>query len=92
MIKCEECGKEFKSAAGLKRHMKVHKEEKVESTEEAETIATEHLEEKKVETKAEVPFHVEKRIRKLRDAIKSCLDAETKYRLECELKNLLAEV
>lgn len=73
MFKCENCGKETKTKSGLTSHQK-------------KCLSVEQKPEPKVGT--EIAEELNRRIAKLEMSIKQCYDAETKYRLECELKEL----
>lgn len=80
MYNCKICGKDFKSKGGLTRHSKT-----CESKEEVET--TETMPEV-IKEPSEANIELQRRIDKLNVTISRCYDAETKYRLECELKEL----
>lgn len=73
MFKCENCGKEVKTKSGLTSHQK-------------KCLPEEQIETPKMGT--EIAEELNRRIAKLEISIKQCYDAETKFRLECELKEL----
>lgn len=77
---CDICDKVFKSKGGLTRHKKT-----CSKPEEVEVI--ESMPES-IEEPSEANIELNRRIDKLRVTISQCYDAETKYRLECELKSL----
>ena len=75
MYECSKCGKEFKSEKGLKIHdSKCIVETQIEAVEEENTV--------------EVSDSIQRKINKLIDAKNSCYDAEYKYKLEQEIKQL----
>lgn len=77
MLKCNNCEREFKNKSGLTMHLKNCKTDIEQETEQVE-----------VDTKQELTDDTKRRIAKCRDAIKSCYDAEAKYRLEQEIRDL----
>lgn len=83
MERCEYCNKEVKSLSGLKRHLKTCKvkdEQLVEEEVKVSSVASTEL--------TYIQKEKLRRIDKLKVSINMCYDAETKYRLECELKDL----
>ena len=97
MFKCEYCGKKLKSKSGLTLHKKTCSER----PQEEETTKKEQSVEETIEAASEAPTEVkavssetvidverQRRIDKLKVTISSCYDAETKHRLEQELKEL----
>ena len=71
------CGREFKSNAGLARHKQSCSNKPLEYVAEDEVVELNEV----VESAA-------RKIRKLRDAWKSTPDAESRYNIECEIKEL----
>ena len=98
MYKCDYCDKEVKSESGLKRHMSScnAKEATAEVTEpitlEDITDAVQMANENSKHTSKSFNIELERRIEKLKVTIRSCYDAETRYRLECELKDLVSKL
>ena len=94
MFTCEQCGKEYKTKKGLTAHMKKC-EVVIEEQLEDEAVVT-MLEEvtapimdiKEVSTEGVLYAERQRMIAKLEMTIKMCYDAETKHRLEMELKEL----
>jgi len=79
MLECKHCGKTFKLQGRLDNHVKKYHAD-----------AIEDFKPHKGEPEPMAPEHPKfKQARKLRDAIRACLDAETRYKLEQELKELL---
>ena len=79
MYKCSKCSGEFKSNAGLAKHVKSCKyESQIEELQEevVSNVVPEHSD------------NIKRMIAKLKDAAKSCQDAEHRYRLEQEWKHL----
>lgn len=105
--KCSGCQKIVKSSSGLKRHQSTCSEyqEALDVPEIKELIpeptdgleATKEVEvtndiPKEVKEPSDVSMEIKRRIDKLEVNIKNCYDAQTKYRLECELKELKAKM
>lgn len=82
MFICEYCGKELKSQAGLKRHMNTCSEAKENQTEE---VSQDEVQ------KTTMCDKTQRRIDKLRDAWRSTPDAESRYKIEQEIKALSCE-
>jgi hypothetical protein len=84
MFKCEWCNKEVKSSSGLKRHMNSCSQKPIESQEDVE-VANESHEVVKVSTDNSMA------IEKLLDLRKSTFDAEARYRIDLQIKELNSE-
>ena len=86
-FKCEHCGKEYKREAALKKHIeKEHPGIEEEALE--EQAAEQSLIENEVSEDTVIVSEIKRRIEKLKIRIRDCYDAETKHRLEGELKDL----
>jgi hypothetical protein len=85
MLKCEWCGKEVKSPSGLKRHMNNCPQKPVESQKDVE-VANDIPEVVKVSTDSS------RAIEKLLDLRKSTYDAETRYKIECQIKEFKNDI
>jgi hypothetical protein len=81
MFKCEWCNKEVKSSSGLTRHMNNCSQKPVESQEDVE-VANDMPEVIKE------PTDSSRAIEKLLDLRKSTFDAETRYAIDCQIKEL----
>ena len=94
MFKCEYCDKEVKTEPGLKRHMnscKLKDNQEPTSNDNDKAIETIN-EDKEVVLGSSTAQEIDRRIEKLKVTIRSCYDAETRYRLECELKDLIKKL
>jgi pyrrolidone-carboxylate peptidase len=83
MYKCDYCGKEYKMIHHLNKHMDSCK---------AKTIEDEVIVEETISKPSDVSMELQRRIEKLKVTIRQSYDAHTRYRLECELKDLVSKL
>lgn len=80
-IKCNVCDREFKSNSGLKIHSKSCK-----AVEEPKIV--EEVVEDEVVSKVELSDNIVRRVKKLKDLYSSTWDAEARYKIQLEIKEL----
>jgi hypothetical protein len=81
MFKCEWCNKEVKSSSGLKRHMNNCPEKPIDSKEAVEVVND-------IPKVVEEPTDNSRAIKKLLDLRKSTFDAQTRYNIDLQIKEL----
>jgi hypothetical protein len=81
MFKCEWCNKVVKSSQGLKRHMNTCSQKPVEDKEAIEVTND-------MPEVVEEPTDNSRAIKKLLDLRKSTFDAQTRYAIDCQIKEL----
>lgn len=83
MYKCDYCDKEYKMIHHLNKHMDSCK---------AKTVEDEVIVEETIYEPSDVSTELQRRIDKLKVTIRQSYDAEVRFRLECELKDLVSKL
>ena len=84
MYKCEQCGKEYKSTRGLVNHRK-----ECEPIEEQPAI--EEVASNEVDKGQELSDNIRRKLDKLKDARSSTWDAQARYEIDLQIKELLGK-